>query len=481
MALELRQSLKLSQQLVITPALEQAIRLLQLNHQELLTEVQTELIENPTLEEIPGTTPDGAPEPLPVKENDGPKLSDESPDPNSDPGDKVDWERFLEGYSADTFKRGTGAGNYEDLPPIEATLASGTSLAEHLLWQFRMQVCTDEEERAGRVIIHNLDERGYLPLPLEELAQRNELEFDAAEGGLLIVQSLDPIGCGSRTLSECLEIQAKTVFPEDPFLPLIVRDHLRDIERRNYAGIGKALGLDVEDVVEYHKMLQKLEPWPGRPFSRGQDHYVTPDIYVFKLGDEWQVVLNEDGLPKLRVSPYYLQMLRQGEAAKKDERDYIKNKLEAADFLIKSIYRRQKTIVQVMECILSRQRDFFDLGAEALRPMILRDVADEIGVSESTVSRVTTNKYVQCPAGLFELKYFFNSRISRANAEDVASEAVRNKIRQIIADENTRKPLSDQAIANLLAEEDFKVARRTVAKYREAMGILPSPQRKKMF
>jgi RNA polymerase sigma-54 factor len=256
---------------------------------------------------------------------------------------------------------------------------------------------------------------------------------------------------------------------------------LRDIERRNYAGIGRALGLHIEDVVEYHKMLQKLEPWPGRPFSRGEDHYVTPDIYVFKFGDEWQVVLNEDGLPKLRVSPYYLQMLRKGKAAKKDEREYIKNKLDAADFLIKSIYRRQKTIVLVMECILRRQRDFFDEGVDALRPMILRDVADEIDVSESTVSRVTTNKYVQCPAGLFELKYFFNSRIQRANAEDVASEAVRNKIKQFIAEENSRKPLSDQAIANLLAEADFKVARRTVAKYREAMGILPSPQRKQLF
>jgi RNA polymerase sigma-54 factor len=236
----------------------------------------------------------------------------------------------------------------------------------------------------------------------------------------------------------------------------------------------------MEDVIEYHRMIQTLEPRPGRPFSDAPENYIIPDITVVKVGEKWQILQNDDGLPRLRVSNYYRQILIDQGASKKDK-EYIKERLDSADFLIKSIFKRQRTIHKVMECILVRQQAFFDLGSEQLRPMVLREVADEIGVHESTVSRVTTNKYVQCPHGIFELKYFFNAGIQRVHGEDLAAEAVKQKIRKLIGDEEPKKPLSDQKIVTLLREQNVQIARRTVAKYREAMGFLSSQQRKRVL
>ena len=245
-------------------------------------------------------------------------------------------------------------------------------------------------------------------------------------------------------------------------------------------GIAKALLLDLEDVVEYHKMIQTLEPWPGRAYSEAPNQYITPDIEVVKVGDEWTILQNEDGMPRLRVSNYYRKILTDGSSSKEDKQ-YIKERLDSADFLIKSIFQRQRTIYRVMNAIMERQQGFFDHGPESLTPMILRDVADAIGVHESTVSRVTTNKYVQCPHGIFELKYFFNAGIQTAFGGELAAEAVKEKIRKLIAEEDGKKPLSDSKIVKLLAESDVVIARRTVAKYREAMGILPSSKRKNLF
>ncbi len=512
MAMELKQSLKLQQQLVITPQLQQAIKLLQLSHMDLVDQIQAELVENPALEEVPGATHDETlAETLSRLDNDNARDQADVVDQNNgsesmetdwigldDAGQHTvqsttqesvekkdgkltedEWNRLLESYSQSGSTKGLGTVRGEDLPPIENTLTTSTSLIEHLAWQLQMQLCTDGERRASNVIIMNLDDRGYLTIPLEVVAEEADCDMDDVEGAQMIVQGLDPSGCGSLSLEECLIVQAKTKHPEDPFFEEIINNHLVDFERRNYLNVARAMDMDVEDAIEYHKMLQAFEPWPGRGYADADPRYITPDVYVFLIGGEWQIVQNEDGLPKLRISPYYQRVL-QG-AGTDDERKYIKDKLDAADFLIKSIYKRQSTIFKVVKSILEKQMDFFEHGVEHLRPMILRDIADEIGVHESTVSRVTSNKYLQCPQGIFELKYFFNAGIQQVHGEDVAAASVKARIKQIIAAEDARRPMSDSAIVTELRKFNIKCARRTVAKYREGLGILSSSKRKAMF
>lgn len=479
--LDLRQQQKLTQQLVMTQQLQQAIKLLQLNHLELLEHVQSELLENPTLEEIPGTRTevpsDGE---LRLQSDASAQRQDVVEQNNGAEEGAVDWGRVLEEYGpSGAFKTGTGLAS-DDLPPLEATLCTSESLADHLCWQLGLADCSEPERRAAMAIIHNLDHRGWLEATPEQIADEADTDLDAVERARTMVQTFDPLGCASRDLIECLVVQARVHWPEDPTVVRILTEHLSDLETRNYAGIARALELDLEDVVEYHKMIKELEPWPGRDYTDAPAQYITPDITVTKIGGEWQILQNEDGMPRLRVSPYFRTVL-QGGRSTKEERAYIKERLESADFLIKSIFRRQQTIYKVMRCILERQQDFFDRGPEALKPMILKDVADEVGVHEATVSRVTTNKYVQTPHGIFELKYFFNAGIQRLSGEDLASEAVKQMIRKLVSDENPKSPLSDQDIVDLLRRRNIKIARRTVAKYREAMGILPSTQRKQLF
>ena len=481
MALDIRQSLKLSQQLVITPQLQQAIRLLQLSHHDLVQEVQKELIDNPTLEEIPGTNAREVSEgEVALARETKAVQAEEAERHNGREQSEQDWLKIIEAQSQS--QRGTGSSKgtiYDDLPPIEASLSSSDTLSEHLLWQLQLLHTTEAEISAAQVIINNLDHRGYLKLSLEEVALEAEVELFDAESAQMVVQGLDPLGCGSLDLTECLVLQAKSRFPEDPFFPKLLSDHLPDFEKRNYQGIARAMGLEVEDVIEYHRMMREFEPWPGRGYADAEPHYIVPDVQVIKVGDEWQILQNQDGLPKLRVSSYYKKILEG--AGTKADKAYIKEKLDSADFLIKSIYKRQSTIHKVVECILSRQRDFFDHGVDHLRPMVLRDVADIVGVHESTVSRVTSNKYLQCPHGILELKFFFSSGISQGSGEDRSAVSVKNRIKQLIAQENPKKPLSDQAIVKALEEADIKCARRTVAKYREALGILSSSKRKRLF
>ncbi len=480
MALEIKQSLKLTQQLVLTPQLQQAIKLLQLSHLDLVETINQEMMENPALEEIPGTESDNTPDgERKLQEKAAEKQAENVEAANGHETSDTDWQKVLESYSSSTFKTGTGISRNDDLPPIEANLASSSSLTDHLLEQLGLVRCLDEERRAAEVIICNLDERGYLTIDLEDLAEELELDLDMVEGGQMVVQSLDPVGCGSRDLVQCLAIQARKVWPEDPFVVQIIEDHLGDFERRNYQAVARAMDLDVEDVIEYHKMLRDLEPRPSRGYSDAEPRYITPDVYLFKIGGEWQISLNEDGLPKLRISPYYAKVLR-GQGTKED-RAYVKNKLDSADFLIKSIYKRQATIYKVVKSILDRQIDFFERGIDHLRPMVLRDVADEIGVHESTVSRVTSNKYMQCPQGIFELKYFFNAGIQQVHGAEVAAESVKNRIKALISAEDPKRPLSDAQLVKELRRYNIQCARRTVAKYREGLGILSSSKRKQLF
>jgi len=373
-----------------------------------------------------------------------------------------------------------GPSRFDDMPPIEQSLTSSTSLSAHLSWQLGMQVCSEAEHKVAIAIIHNLDHRGYLDCSMDQIIEDTGVDPQLAEDSREMVMGFDPLGCASMDLGECLQLQCESRWPEDEYILRIVAEHLGDIESRNYQAIARALEIEIEDVVEYHKMIQTLEPWPGRPFTEAPSQYITPDIEVVKISGEWTILQNEDGMPRLRVSNYYRKVLTDKGSSKADKQ-YIKERLDSADFLIKSIYQRQRTIHRVMNAILERQRDFFDRGAEFLTPMILRDVADAIGVHESTVSRVTTNKYVQCLHGIFELKYFFNAAIQTSYGGELAGQAVKEKIRKLIADEDSAKPLSDSKIVKLLSAEDIVIARRTVAKYREAMGILPSSKRKNLF
>jgi RNA polymerase sigma-54 factor len=475
--LGIRLEARMSQSLVMTPRLQQAIKLLQYNHMEMMEHVQEAILENPTLEAVPDSeSGDTHSEVLEKKASDDQKDLVEQR--NGDEG-SIDWEKFLEQMGDRKTPNGTvGGSTNDDLPPIETNLTYGESLSDHLLFQLHMVKCGEEERDGAEAIIHNLDDRGYLSLPLEELARDAELDLEILAEALELVQSLDPVGCGARDLSECLVVQARQHFPEDDTFERILRDHLANLERRNYAAIARDLGLDVEDVVEYHKMIQELDPHPGRGFNGDEARYITPDIHVDKHNGEWVISLNEDGMPDLRVSRYYQKVLK---GASKADKEYLLDKLRGAEFLIRSIHKRRQTIRKVMESILKFQRDFFEYGVDRLRPLVLQDVADDIQRHMSTVSRATTNKYVHTPHGIFELKFFFSAAVKQQAGGDMAAEAIRSRIKTMVGDEDEKNPLSDQQIADSLKREGITVARRTVAKYREAMGILPSSRRKTMF
>lgn len=487
MGLDLRLDAKMTQSLVMSPRMQQAIKILQLNHMEMVSAITEAVLENPTLEAVTNDQPDHdaarseRPEPAAAERPDTGAPSTPSP---SDGG--IDWEKFIDQMGD---RRGlpnvSGGSNAEEMPPIEANLTYGESLADHLLWQLQMLHLTEGERRAADGIVHNLDHRGYLVASLPEIAEATGCPLEDVEAARDVVQTLDPVGCAVADLTECLLVQARIHFPEDDTFEKIIRNHLANLERRNYAAIARDLKLEVEDVVEYHRMMMELEPLPGRNFTVDEPRYITPDVFVEKHGEEWVVLLNEDGVPDLKISPYYTKILR---GASKTDRQYLIDKLKGAEFLIRSINKRRLTIRRVMEEIIRFQRDFFDFGPGHLKRLVLQDVAAVIinpktgqPMHMSTVSRVTTNKYVHTPHGIFELKYFFSAGVKQQSGEDVAAEAVKMRIKAMVAGENPKKPLSDQQLADQLKKEGMRVARRTVAKYREALGILPSSQRKQMF
>jgi len=504
MALELKQSLRLSQQLVMTPQLQQAIKLLQLSRTELVDMVREELLENPVLEdtvdsaaEQQRTTP-GESAPLveanahseverigetetPVMQPMSAERNDTTAEVKADTrsGEAVadfDWESYLENQSAAP-PMPSYRPNNEDLPSLEATLTRGTSLFDHLEWQLKLSRFADEEEGVALLIIGNLTPDGYLDAPLDEIAEEAGVTVEFAEAVLRKVQDLDPPGVAARDLQECLLIQARHVQADDDVVIGIITKHLPTLEKKNYALIAKDLNQPVEEIYEAAKVVMGFDPKPGRSYTAEEPTYITPDVYIHKVGDKFFVVANDDGLPKLKISEFYRTAFSQGNKAK----EYVQERLRSAQWLIRSIQQRQRTIVRVTESILRFQRDFFDKGAAYLKPLILRDVAEDIGMHESTVSRVTTNKYVHTPQGIFELKYFFNSGISRTNGDDLASEAVKLKIKQIISGEDPKHPHSDQKIVELLGDQNIEIARRTVAKYREQLRILSSSKRRQVF
>jgi len=485
MAIEIKQQLRLSQQLVMTPQLQQAIKLLQLSRLELVNLVQQELQENPVLEEAAETEEVVTPSSEVQTEAEPPEpqvtqATEVAPEREPTDAEKVadlDWQSYMDAYPQTSFSERP---EEDERRSLESTLTRRPLLSDHLEWQLQLSTLGDEERAIASFIIGNLDDDGYLQATLEEIAQQSGRPPDLVEATLAKFQAFDPPGVAARDLRECLLIQLRVLGIDDPLVRTLVEEHLGGLQKRDFRGIARVLGLTIEEVAAAGRVIARLEPRPGRAFGGEDPIYITPDIFVIKTGDDFHILLNEDGLPKLRINSLYRDVLLRGSGAAKDTKDYVQEKVRSAIWLIKSIHQRQRTIYRVMQSIIKYQREFFERGINYLKPLNLRDVADDIEMHESTVSRVTTNKYVHTPQGIFELKYFFNSSISRFDGEAVASESVKERIRRIISAEDPRRPLSDQRIAEMLKAANIDIARRTVTKYREAMNILSSTQRREV-
>ncbi|MEZ4227031.1 MAG: RNA polymerase factor sigma-54 [Polyangiaceae bacterium] len=495
--MEIKQQLRLSQQLVMTPQLQQAIRLLQLSRLELIDEVRKELDNNPVLSE---DEPDGRAKDresgartATAEERDFPQAERGEEQRESEKAAReVDWEKFLENRTLQQ-PMPASRGGFDDLPPIEQNLTKPRGLRDHMLWQLQLSDFTDVERRFAELVIGNLDENGYLDLKgverddgtrtpdltIEDLGGEAGLHPDDVPLVLEMIQNFDPMGVAARDLRECLLIQAKAYGYEDTEIE-IIEHHIHHLEKHNYQAISREMHIPLEEVYEAAKEIQKLESRPARNFTETDDRTIgiTPDVYVLKDGEEFVVMDNDRGVQRLYINEELTKKLMKDPNAK----EFIGEKLRNAQWLIRAIEQRRKTIIKVSECIVEKQRDFFEKGVAFLKPMILRDVAEAVGMHESTISRVTTNKYMHTPQGLFELKYFFNSSIRRVGEEDIASESVKQAIKKIIEEEDKQSPLSDQAIVEILEKtEGIKIARRTVAKYREMLGILASSKRKRLF
>jgi RNA polymerase sigma-54 factor len=481
MALELRQQLKLTQQLVMTPQLQQAIKLLQLSRLELAETIQQELLENPFLEELDPEVADTAPSTDTLDDYEHAHTDAESK-ADEDLMRNADWENYLGEFSSVTKQ---SLGRELEVPEeglsFEARLTSKPNLDGHLSWQMRLSRFTDRETAIGEVIVGNLDSRGYLQATAEEICeQAPDATPDEVEAIIRKVQRLDPVGVAARSVQECLLIQIEVLgYDRDPILVSLVRDHLEDLEKHRYKPLTKKFRIGMEDLKEYLDIIQSLEPMPGAHFSGADPQYVSPDVFVYKHGEDFVIMLNEEGFPRLQLNSFYVENLS---AKNTSEKEYFQDKVRSAEWLMKSLYQRQRTLYKVMESIVRFQREFFEHGVTKLKPLILKEVAEDIGMHESTVSRITTSKYVATPHGIFELKFFFNSALDLDDGTQVGSESVKALIKQLIADENSKKPLSDEQIGEILKQKlEVNIARRTVAKYRTAMNIESSSKRKQVF
>lgn len=483
MAIEMRQQMKLTQQLVMTPQLQQAIKLLQLSRLELQDVVRQELEENPVLEEVQEQEETKEEEQLELLEKEELPLPETTEFKEVSAGEEtvreMDWESYLEGYNYSVGEQ--YADDDDDRPSYENLLTKSSTLFDYLLWQLNLTKTTELEWRVGSELLGNLDEDGYLRITIDEVAETFGVDEGLVEGVLAKIQEFDPSGVGARNLQECLLIQARQLGIGGGVVETILKDHLKDLEGRKYKQIAKELGVDINDIVLAAKIIAGFDPKPGRMFGHDDVHYIIPDIFVYKIGEEYVIVLNEDGLPNLRINPLYAGETRSSRQLDVKTEDYISDKMRSALWLIKSIQQRQRTIFKTAKSIVKFQREFLDKGIEFLKPMVLRDVAEDIGMHESTISRVTTNKYMQTPQGLFELKYFFNSSIATNDGEFIASESVKSKLREIVEAEDPRKPHSDQRLAELLSNHNINIARRTVTKYREMLRIGSSSERKRLY
>ena len=459
MHMEQRLSQQQRQQMVLTQRMQQALHILQLSSIELEQHIQQELEANPFLEQI----------------QQKPELPDKSePTPNSDDNAAFEESFDLDRYSQH-LKEGRDLSRNSDLferqDYYQNNITQDESLRAHLLTQLRMMTTNSRDYAIGeRIIIGDIDERGYFTGEVEEIA--NEMGASPADVGrvLRLVQRMEPTGVGAADVVECLLLQIDAEYPEDIALRTLVAEHLDALKRRQVPQIARAMRISPEEVEELRKKLATLNPWPGHEYSAGPPQYVTPEVIVEKVDDEFVVRLATERMPELRINESYKKELTE-QPLPKDAREYVKGKVESAKWLTRNIAQRQQTILKVSQAIVDYQREFLEKGIEFIRPLTLQMIADTIGVHESTVARTTRGKYMQTPQGLFELKFFFSTGLRSDAGEDQSSKSVKSLIEKMIAEEDKRKPLSDQKIADLLEEKGIHIARRTVTKYREALDI----------
>jgi RNA polymerase sigma-54 factor len=519
MALEQRLNLRMQQRLVMTPSLQQAIRLLQLSKLELAEEIAQELVENPVLEEQEEQieTADAASE-IGLEVDVAPPETTPTPEAQEpverDSVDEID----LDAYFREPLESGSAPNMREDreLPSIENQPASAPALSDHLLWQLGMHIPDTRQQAIARAIIGNIDEDGYLQATDEEvleslraLAEDDPMLESVARTATALdvertrkrIMRMDPIGVGARTLEECLLAQLDAQGLGDSLEATTVSSHIDLLRQHKFPELGRRLGCTEERAREIADLVRGLNPKPGSGFGVDKNVAVIPDVVVTKMDGEYKVTLNDEGLPRLRISPVYRRLLEQARAAReagqagapapgpgqeatpagpdRETRDYVREKFRSALWFMKSLDQRQQTIFKVAESIVRHQRGFLDHGIEALKPMVLRDVAEDVGMHESTISRVVTSKYMHTPRGVYEMKFFFHSGLSTGSGQDISSLTVKDKIKKLIDEEQFDKPLSDSAIVKILAGQAIDIARRTVAKYRDELGIPASPMRKR--
>jgi RNA polymerase sigma-54 factor len=490
----------LRQTLVITPQLKQAIKILQLAQVDLAQLMAEEAEQNPTLEVLDAGEEDPDVEGSAQASDDRlQELADPTAaDAGSAPTEEVaaelapetstlsemNWEEYLSDWATNLSQGSMSAGaggewDEDRRPSVENTLSRDSTLADHLTWQLRMGEFTPEERTIGDLLVGNADDNGYLRIGVEDVAFEAGADPATVERVLARMQDFEPAGVLARDLRECLLIQLRQRGEEAGVAAAVVRDHLPLLEARRFDRLAREIGVEPEEVARAAALIASLEPKPGRDFTTQDVRYVIPDVFVEKMDGEWVVHLNDDGMPRLRVSNAYKRMLVDEEGST-EAKNYIREKLSSAQWLIRSIQQRQSTLFKVTTSIVRFQKGFLEHGVKALRPLRLKDVAEDIDMHESTVSRATANKWVHTPQGTLELKYFFTSSIRSSDGEDFSAESVKEQIRGIIESEDPRKPFSDQHIAQVLAGSNVEIARRTVAKYREIMGILPSSKRRQM-
>lgn len=477
MAYDMKLRMLQTQRMIMTPMLQQAISLLQLSRLELLQELRQQLEQNPVLEEALEEVPEleGVEEPK-LEVEAAPAEADA--DGSQDRVEEFDWESYLQ--DASDYRSQIPR---EEIERVDAELqmTRPRSLIDHLLFQLYLSTSDPEQLRLGTLIIGNLDEAGYLLEPFEELAASAGVPVARLEQALTLVQSLEPIGIGARDLRECLLLQLQARADAPPLARTLVADHLAELDGRSREKLADSLEVTLREVQEALEYITRLEPKPGRTFSLEEPRYITPDVYIVKVDGEFLVLLNDEGLPRLRISPYYRAILADKQGSGREVREYVEGRMRSALWLIRSIEQRQRTLYKVASSLVKFQRGFLEQGITALRPLTLKEVADDIGMHESTVSRVTTNKYLHTPQGLFELKYFFHRGVPGTGGETVSSLKVKDLIHQLLTAEDNGHPLSDQRVVERLRREHgIEIARRTVAKYRGQLKI-PSSSRRRRY